>query len=446
MVAVPTNPKAAGDKMMRLLFAVVLCFLGLCPLETQADVVFDDWFEARTLRLDLIFEGNSENQHISLDEMMSENAWAGRKGHLDSLCLKGNGQVLVKDSATQQTIYATSFSSLFQEWQHTPEALTKTRAFEQCFLVPMPKKAVTVEVRLLDSWQKETSRLVFPVSPQDVLIRNLDANTARIPFRTVLKNGDVSRCLDLAFVAEGYKKEEMDLFYQDVDKVCAQLFAHEPYTRLKNRFNVYAVASPSVDSGASEPGEGRWKQTALGSSFNTFYIDRYLTTLHVKRLFDVLIGVPFDQIIILVNTDKYGGGGIFNLYMLSSAHHKYSLPVCVHEFGHSFAGLADEYDHEDGSSEYYHKGVEPWEPNITTLADFKSKWEDLMPRNYGIPTPKSDDKKTQYTKVGLFEGAGYISKGVYRPAQECRMKINDVPAFCPVCQRAIERIINFYTE
>jgi hypothetical protein len=429
---------------MRHLLVIVLLWITVSPV-LRAICDYDNWFTNRTLRLDLTLSGDSVNQHISLDELLSQEGWAGRRRHLDSLCLMGNGQIYVRDSASQKLIYCTSFSSLFQEWQNTPEALRRSKSFENSFYVPFPRHAVTITVQLRDSWQRVTSSTIFDVSPTDILIRNLDAAT-HYPYREVLKSGPVDSCVDIAFVAEGYRADQMETFYRDVDRVCRQLFTHEPFRRMKRRFNVYAVAAPSHDEGTSEPVKGIWKSTVLGSSFDTFYSDRYLTTLHVKRLYDALTGVPCDAIIVLVNSDKYGGGGIYNLYMLSSAHHKWSLPVCVHEFGHSFAGLADEYDYGDGSSEYYHQGVEPWEPNITTLADFKSKWSNMLLPGTPIPTPKSDCKETQYTRVGVFEGAGYMCKGVYRPAQECRMKVNDVPAFCPVCQRAIERMIRYYTE
>lgn len=423
----------------------VILFLSFLIFPLFAWASYDEWFENRSLRLDYIFSGDSVNQNISLEEMQSLPYWAGRRNYLDSLNLKGAGQIFVRDAQTHKLIYTTSFCSLFEEWQHTTEALNRTKAFENCFLVPYPKKPVYITLQLEDSWQSERSSRTVYVNPADMLIRRLDNNAVQ-PHRDILKNGSMEHCVDIAIVAEGYKQNQMDVFYNDVNKMCTQLFAHEPYTHMKNCFNIVAVASPSCEEGTSIPRQNIWKETALGSSFDTFYSDRYLTTLHVKKLYDILTGIPFDQIIVLVNTDKYGGGGIFNLYMLASTHNPYSLPVCVHEFGHSFAGLADEYDYGSSESEYYHKGVEPWEPNITTLTDFKSKWADMIEPDTPIPTPKSENKKIQYTKVGVFEGAGYMSKGVYRPAQECRMKVNNVPAFCPVCQRAIENVIRYYTE
>jgi hypothetical protein len=214
-----------------------------------------------------------------------------------------------------------------------------------------------------------------------------------------------------------------------------------------------AVALESEDTGVSVPGEGLWKNTALGSHFNTFYMDRYLTTLRLRNMHDRLCGVPYEHIVILANTDTYGGGGIFNSYTLTTAGHQAFKPVVVHEFGHSFAGLADEYYYDDQYVEYYYPDCEPWEQNITTLYDFASKWNDMLPKVIGIPTAPVEgniwkmfnEGKSMDEMVGVYEGAGYQSKGVYRPFPDCRMKTNAAEAFCPVCQRAISRIIEFYT-
>ena len=208
--------------------------------------------------------------------------------------------------------------------------------------------------------------------------------------------------------------------------------------------NFIYVNAPSKQSGVSIPHDNDWRDTAVGSHFDTFYSDRYLTTLNVNTLYDLVWGIPCSSIIILANTDNYGGGGIYNSYTLTSAHNKDARPVVVHEFGHSFAGLADEYYYDDQYEPMYPTDVEPWEQNITTLVDFDSKWKDMLPSDTPVPTPA--DGKDIYTKVGVYEGAGYQSKGCYRPAQECRMKVNNAPGFCPVCQRAISRLIDFLAE
>lgn len=200
---------------------------------------------------------------------------------------------------------------------------------------------------------------------------------------------------------------------------------------MRNRFNIIAVKAPSADSGTSEPSKGVWKNTALHSHFDTFYSNRYLTTLRLKTVHDWLAGLPYEHIIILVNTHQYGGGGILNSYNLSMTHHPSFKPVVVHEFGHSFAGLADEYAYDFEEIPMYPPDIEPWEQNITTKVKFSDKWQDMMGK---VPS------------VGLIEGAGYSLKGIYRASHDCRMRTNDTPEFCPVCQRAIQRVIDFYTK
>lgn len=204
-----------------------------------------------------------------------------------------------------------------------------------------------------------------------------------------------------------------------------------------------AVEAVSQESGTSEPSKGIWKNTALHSHFDTFYSNRYLTTLHLKDMHNLLAGIPYEHIIVLVNSDRYGGGGILNSYNLTSTHHKHFKPVVVHEFGHSFAGLGDEYAYETEENPIYPSSIEPWEPNLTTLANFKSKWADMVTEGTPIPTPENEVKAGT---IGAYEGAGYSLKGVYRPSVDCRMRTNKNPDFCPVCTRAIKQLIDFYTQ
>ncbi len=350
----------------------------------------------------------------------------------------------MKDKATGETIYRTSFSSLFQEWVSEEEASRVKKGFENSFLLPYPKKEAIVTVSLKDVYHNVNASLTHEVNPDDILIHQRGTNHIT-PHRYLLQNGNAEDCIDVAIMAEGYTEKEMELFYKDAQAACDALFSHEPFKKLKNKFNIVAVASPSADSGVSIPGEGKWKSTAVSSHFNTFYSDRYLTTSRVKSIHNWLAGIPYEHIIILANTDTYGGGGIYNSYTLTTAHHPDFRPVVVHEFGHSFGGLADEYAYTEAPSPQYPYNVEPWEPNTTTLVDFGSKWKDMIPEGTAIPTPTATQDTDLYTKVGVYEGAGYTQKGIYRPTTECRMKINEAPVFCPVCQRALERLINFYT-
>lgn len=405
---------------------------------------------AKTLRVDYIFSGTDRSQEISLDEMSCFDGWAGRNVNLDQAPLRGNGQISLTDMSTGKVLYRQAFSTLFQEWQTTEEATRLRKSFENVFLLPMPSGKAMVKVELYDFRGGVSASLSHVVDPSDVLIRRLNPQPAQHQY--ILKSGAPCDCIDVAIVAEGYTAAEEGIFYEDARKAVEAILAHRPFGDYKDRFNFVAVALESEESGVSVPGEGQWKKTALSSHFNTFYMDRYLTTLRLKNLHDRLCGIPYEHIVILANTDTYGGGGIFNSYTLTTAHHKAFEPVVVHEFGHSFAGLADEYYYDDQFVEYYYPDCEPWEQNITTLYDFKSKWDDMLPRTIAIPTPVpseglwNEDGNGKNSLTGVYEGAGYQSKGVYRPYPDCRMKTNSPKAFCPVCQRAIARIIEFYTE
>lgn len=406
---------------------------------------FDDYFVDKTLRLDYIFTGNADKQDICLDELSSLPQWAGRHTHLSELPLAGNGEITVKDKATGKVIYRTSFSSLFQEWLGEKEAKVLTRGFENTFLVPYPKQPAEITVTLKDAYQKPCATLTHEVNPKDILIHQRGTGNLT-PHRYLWKGGSSEKCIDVAIMAEGYSAKDEALFYKDAEIACESLFEHEPFKKLKDRFNIVAVFSESKDSGVSIPRNNEWKTTAVSSHFDTFYSDRYLTTRSVKAIHNWLAGIPYEHIIILANTDTYGGGGIYNSYTLTTAHHSMFRPVVVHEFGHSFGGLADEYAYDEAPSPLYPYSVEPWEPNITTLVHFENKWKDMVEPGTPIPTKPQTDEKLIYTKIGVYEGGGYTKKGIYRPTTECRMKINEAPVFCPVCQRSLERTIRFYTE
>lgn len=425
---------------MRKAFFTVLCLLSIATIQAQ---VFTDYFQDKTLRIDYLFTGNASKQAICVDALSSLPTWAGRKHHLAELLLQGNGQITMRDAASGNVIYKTSFSSLFQEWLETDEAQHITKGFENTFLVPYPLKPAEIEITLLDPRKNIRTRMKHLVDPNDILIQQ--KGTSHItPHKYIQKKGKPEQCIDVAILAEGYTEEEMDTFYKDAEIACESLFAHEPFKSMKKRFNIVAVASASQDSGVSIPRLGQWKHTAFSSHFSTFYSDRYLTTSRLKSVHDALAGIPYEHIIILANTEEYGGGGIYNSYTLTTAHHAEFRPVVVHEFGHSFGGLADEYFYDDDvMNDTYPLDVEPWEQNVSTRVDFGSKWEDMLPEGTPIPTPIEETGKYP---TGVYEGAAYSAKGIYRASYNCRMRTNEYPTFCPVCQRALQRLITFYTE
>lgn len=418
----------------------LLCLIAVSSTRAQ---VFADHFADKTLRVDYIFNGNASGQAICLDGLSALPTWAGRKHHLAELPLQGNGQIVMRNAASGKTIYTTSFSSLFQEWLETDEARNVTKGFENTFLLPYPLQPVEIEITLLDPRRNVRASMKHIVHPNDVLIEQ-KGNSHITPHKYLLHNDSPEKCIDVAILAEGYTLQEMQTFYEDADIACKSIFDHEPFKSMKKRFNVVAVASPSTDSGVSVPRLNEWKHTAFGSHFSTFYSDRYLTTSRVKAIHDALAGIPYEHIIILANTEEYGGGGIYNSYTLTTAHHPMFRPVVVHEFGHSFGGLADEYFYDnDVMTDTYPLDIEPWEQNISTQVDFAAKWKDMLSENTPVPTPA---EVSENYPTGVYEGGGYSAKGIFRPAENCRMRTNEYPAFCPVCQRALRKIIEFYTE
>lgn len=429
--------------MKKYIFSLAALAMLMGAIQVKAQN-FDDYFVDKTLRVDYTFAGNSNKQLIAVDELNVLPRWYGKKQRLSELPVEGNGQITVRDHRSGKVIYRNSFSTLFQEWLSYPEAKTNTQSFENVFLVPMPKDTVDITLDLRNNRREIMTSLTHQVAPKDILIHHKGDRPT--PYETLQEAADTNKCIHIAYVAEGYTEKEMPIFLQDAKEANDAIFAHEPFKSMKAKFNVVAVKSASQDSGTSEPGKGIWKKTALSSHFDTFYSDRYLTTLHLKDLHDCLAGTPYEHIIVLVNSTRYGGGGILNSYNLTTCHQKWFKPVVVHEFGHSFAGLADEYAYESEDIPMYPHDVEPWEKNITTLVDFDSKWKSMVKKGTSIPTPLSKKAKEAVSKIGVFEGAGYSVKGVYRGVQDCRMRINETPDFCPVCKQALTDIIDFYTK
>lgn len=414
---------------------------GAACLASASAADFSAHFADSTLRIDYIFGGTSGNATALLDGQSRQPGWPGRRHNMSSLPYHGNGHLTLIDCATSDTIYRTSFSSLFQEWLATDEARTTPRSFENVFLAPLPKAPTRVELTLFDFRRDTIAHMSHIYNPADELTARRGEHP--LPHR-YLHRATAPNPIDIAILAEGYRQEEMNSFISHATVAVNEMLSYEPYKRYADRFNFIAVESPSNESGVSIPLQGRWPDTAFGAHFSTFHSDRYLTTPRVKLVHDALEGIPYEHIIILANTPQYGGGGIYNSYLLTSALTPQFKPVVVHEFGHSFGGLADEYFYTgDVMEDSYPFDIEPWEPNITTLVDFGSKWEPLLKKGTPVPTPI--EKKKKYP-LGVYEGGGYSWKGIYRPADECRMRNNEYPTFCPACEDALERLIRFYTE
>jgi hypothetical protein len=427
--------------MKKIILSISLFLFCVLNLPAQN---FNGYFTDKACRIDFHLCGNVHTTSAYLDRIKQEPFWGGRRAHLSEDLNLGEYRFRVLDSISNESIYKDGFSSLYFEWQSTPEALLVNKSFEQTIQFPYPQKPVKVIIERRLDFDKWETVLQFGFSPDDKLIRRNAPE--KVPVKEIVKNASSEKAIDIAVIAEGYTPDEQEKFYLDAQKLYESLLTHEPFTKYKNRINVYAIAAPSEDSGITMPQDDIWKNTAVGSHYFTFYEPRYLTSPNVFRIRDYAALVPYDAIYVLANTPVYGGGGIYNFYTLASAGSKRAqAEVIVHEFGHSFAGLADEYFKEGGDvlDGMYNIKQEPWEPNITTLVHFDKKWKNQLPEGTMIPTPVNKESKS---KLGVFEGGGYLTKGIYRPYYDCRMRTNEAKEFCPVCKDAVERMILFLTE
>lgn len=411
-------------------------------VSVKGQVRFDDFFTGKVLRYDFMFSGNNRETAVYPMEMKEEPFWAGSDNSLIDPFNYGNFRYEVFDDLSNILIFSKGFSSLYQEWQTTAEAKTISRSFYEVATMPFPKS----KVKFVISERKRDgsfSRLYeAKIDPSDYFIRKEEPVNARKS--EIHSGGDPRNSVDIAFIAEGYREDEMTKFHEDVRKMTDALFSEEPFHDYTDKFNIWAVDAVSQESGTDVPGEGIYVNTALNSSFYTFDLDRYLTTLDIKSVNDYAAVVPHDIIVVLINSTRYGGGGVYNYYSGTTTGHMLSEKVFLHEFGHGFAGLADEYYSSTVAyDEFYPLKVEPWEPNITTLVDFGSKWKKEVAE--GIPVPSPAESRYQNV-TGVFEGGGYSAKGIFRPEIECRMKSNGPKGFCTVCRNAIKEMIEFYIK
>lgn len=424
--------------MKRLLLIVLTCFPFLC----QAQNNFDKYFNDKVLRFDFMLAGNYEKTFVYPVEIKEEPFWAGSLENLADPSGYGNFRYDLIDSASNSVIYSRGFSTLFQEWQTTAEARATEKSFYEVATMPYPKSKARFVLSLRERNGSFSKLFEMNIDRDNYFIRKekpRDVAVTRISYA-----GDPHHCVDFAFISEGYKADEMAKFREDVRKMAEVLFSEPPFSEYRNKINIWAVEAVSEDSGTDIPGEHIYENTALNSSFYTFNLDRYLTTQDIKAVNDYAAAAPHDHIIVLINSTRYGGGGVYNYYTGTTVGHSLSPKVFIHELGHGFAGLADEYySSAVAYDNFYPLNVEPWEPNITTMVNFDSKWKNLISKGTPMPTPS--EEKYQNV-VGLFEGGGYSAKGIFRPETDCRMKSNSPKGYCTVCREAVKRMIEFYTK
>ena len=453
--------------------------------------MFDAQFTGDTMRVDYFHTGGPNlPETVSLDRVVNDGPWAGSRTQLVDSTNLGKYRFEVRDKGTGTPLYSRGFASVYGEWETTGEEKTTHRSFHESLRFPWPKAPVTV---VLSKRQPDNS--FGPIWTTDVDPASRFVN--RAPVKThagrvwpVFISGPPADKVDLLVIGEGYTAREMPKFHRDVQRLLPALFEEEPFKSRKADFNVRALDLPSAESGINRPNAGVFRRTPLSAEYNIFDSERYVLTLDNRALRDAASAAPYEFIEILVNDKTYGGGGIFNDQATASVDSAFSPYVFVHEFGHHFAALADEYYTSDvayttGASEK----PEPWEPNVTALHDPADlKWKDLVTPGTPLPTPwdkgafekhaaeiqqrrreirarnapetemdalfreqREWDSKFLTSMpysgaVGAFEGAAYEARGLYRPQADCIMFTRDKVGFCAVCRRAISRIIDLYSR
>jgi hypothetical protein len=472
---------------MKFWFSIITLLLFTTNGFSKPD--YNKFFINKTCRLDYFHSGIATQDIYSLDQVYEEGEWAGSTTSLIDTMNLGSYLFKVFDVKTNQLLYSRGYSSVFAEWQTTDEAIRGLyRTMHETVRFPFPQKPVQVVIAkrnkqniFLEQW----STVVDPDS------RFINREQKKYPFKVsqAAKNGEPHHMVDIVIIGDGYTKKDMKKFRNDVKRYTKVFFNTLPFKQNQEKFNIWAIEAESDDSGIDEPRKNKWKSTVVSAGFNSFDSPRYVLTQDNKELRNVASLVPYDYVYILVNTPRYGGGGIYNWYATCYTGSEngqldwWSDYVFMHEFGHSFAGLGDEYYTSDVAYvEFYPQNVEPWEPNLTRLLGAENlKWSSLTDQNLDVPTgwnkakydslnrakyklsKSSKDYKEQYKKfsgeldgilkdpklvhkVGCFEGAGYAFEGIYRPSLDCKMFSKSMVDFCPVCADAIEKMIDFHTK
>ena len=471
---------------MRLAGLTAIVLLLTCALPACA--AFDDDFTGMTLRVDYYHAGTAAEEHLMLDRARVEGPWPGSRTQLLDPTNLGKYLVEVVDRGTNRLLYTRGFCSIYGEWETIGEALAGTwRCFPEAVRIPEPRRPFQLRIRKRDAQQSFREIWSVTIDPGSRFVDRAPVPAGDV--WTVWENGDASDKVDLLVLGDGYVAGEREKFRGDAERLAAALFEAEPFASRKSDFNVRAVSTPAEHSGITRPRAGVFRNSPLGVRCSAFDLARYALTYDDRAWRDAAAAAPYDFVLILANESVYAGGGIFNLYALVAADTALAAFIATHEFGHHFAGLADEYYAADVAYEVaIGKHVEPWEPNVTALLDpDRLKWRDLVEPDTPLPTPWDKDafehrygayqetlkappnesnsgtdatdarekhndhirvlREQEYAgKVGAFEGACYQVKGLYRPSVNCTMFVGRDVGFCPVCRHAIERIIDLYTR
>jgi hypothetical protein len=442
-----------------------------------------------TMRLDYYHTGNSSHETFSFGRVVVEPLpWPGNPTHpIDDTNL-GRYLFEIRDRASNRLLYSRGFASIYGEWETTDEAKTLNRTFEESLRFPEPTAPVQIVLKKRDEQNLFREVWSVVVNPKDMFVDRSKPATDPGALITIQKNGDSAKKVDFLIIGDGYTAAERGKCEKDARRLNDIMFSTAPYNQRRTDFNVWALCPASAESGISRPSTGIQKRTALNSSYDAFGSERYILDFDNRSFREVAQFAPYEVVEILANANTYGGGGIFNLFSTVAADSASAPYIFIHEFGHHFAALADEYYTSDVAYNSQAITVEPWEPNVTALLnDEPLKWRDLVDASTPVPTPwnKKEFEDTQHAtqarrrelrkqgrpeseidalfaeemkkedalfakekyagKVGAFEGANYEAKGYYRPQLDCIMFTRHMQ-FCQVCKRSIERVIDLYTK
>ncbi|HEX8187832.1 MAG TPA: IgA Peptidase M64 [Pyrinomonadaceae bacterium] len=443
---------------------------------------------ARTMRLDFYHTGTAAEEVFSLDRAVVEPlAWPGNPRRAADDSNLGKYFFEVRDAKTGRVLYSRGFASIYGEWETTDEAKTVRRTFQESLRFPAPVAPVRVVLKKRDGRNAFREVWATALDPSDIFIDRSPLK-APAPLVEIQKSGDPASKVDFLIIGDGYTAAEAAKFERDARRMTEVLFDTSPFKERRRDFNVWALCPPAAESGVSRPSTGVYRDSPLGATFDAFGSERYVLTFDNRALRRAASFAPYEFVEILVNNRTYGGGGIHNLYSTVAADNAWADYVFVHEFGHHFAGLADEYYTSSVAYAPAAERVEPWEPNVTALLDPANlKWKDLVSADTPVPTPWGKEAFETYSRriqerrgqirrerkpeevmealfreelehehgmfarekyagrVGAFEGANYEARGFYRPEVDCIM-FTRTNRFCAVCRRAIERVIDMYAR
>lgn len=412
-------------KIYTLLYIVLLSNV----LYAQND--FNSWFVDKTLRMDYSVICDSGNEETMFNSFNESDYWGGEKFVVDSCDHYGDYYMELSDALSKKILYTYSYSNLTKEWQSTEMATQERRQFRESVIMPMPKKKSVIKIYKQDSCDVYTLILTKVFNPFDAKINYVNAK----PYTTILKSNETEGNINFVILPEKYSENESEKFEKDAAMVAKWLCETEPYNEYKNKFNIYAVLpeKPAQLTRSLTPSQ-------MGFKFNTLNIERYIASFNIPQIFNNAQSVPFRHIIVLINTYEYGGSGFYNTYTCLCIDNEDCRSLFLHEFGHAFAGLGDEYE-GDVTYKVKKSNCEPRYPNLTNLTNFSQKWENLVTEGTPIPTPIN---RTDI-EIGAYEGGGYTTKGIYRPSKNCRMRSKDASYYCKICYKIIEETLQKQT-